>query len=71
MRAPRHAFIAGPDGSGITMLKLSGKSPLDDAIAVNNHGQAIARGLFMNAIPEPSSYAPIFSHCRKKIAVTP
>lgn len=38
------------------LLNLSGKSHFDSAIAINNHGQVIAGGLVMNAIPEPSSY---------------
>jgi probable HAF family extracellular repeat protein len=54
-----HAFVTGPNGSGMTdlnsLVNLPG-DPLTESYGVNNMGQVIAGG-FIAAIPEPESYA--------------
>jgi probable HAF family extracellular repeat protein len=54
-----HAFVTGPNGSGMTdlnsLINLPG-DPLTESYGINNLGQVIAGG-FIATIPEPESYA--------------
>jgi probable HAF family extracellular repeat protein len=56
-----HAFIAGPNGAGMTdlnsLVEPAGTVLMSEAVGIDNVGQIIVLGFPIPAIPEPQSYA--------------
>lgn len=66
----KHAFITGPDGTGMTdlntLVKLEGGTFLHDATGINDRGQIIANGsdgrsYLLSPVPEPETFAMLLA----------